>query len=427
VTLPLRAAPFITETLHPFFTNYFSEGWLEETQKKHVDGRFSPSSKTFDIAVAYGHCFGALRFVPTEAMAQNKPTAIQTTEEFPLIEPQIGNAEQAMIPGAQPKILVVPAESENTYRLAEKSEESTHIAKIVHRDYKYRHILQNELLATQIVQHLLPDDQVSEMKMAKVEDVPEEALVIKRFDRGPNGERISFFEFNQLLGKAADDKYDGAYSEMADYIYEHAGAGGKNGVQCELSDARKLFRRILAVLLIGNGDAHFKNFALMKKEGRFTLTPSYDLVSNSMYGVSRHDRFNQPALMLGGKHIYAMNAFDAKRLIMMAYEFQLQPEELLEDIDHFEKQIASIEAVITPYDALIPTVTKHFRESIKARWNGSFKNVRNVLRKKKPTNVFAYKTSRADAEASWTAADAPLPLGPQRSVEPSTPLPRPAP
>ena len=52
---------------------------------------------------------------------------------------------------------------------------------------------------------------------------------------------------------------------------------------CIPAEADRLLRRILACLLVGNTDAHFKNFAMFHTRDGLRLTPAYDLVAASVY------------------------------------------------------------------------------------------------------------------------------------------------
>jgi len=51
-------------------------------------------------------------------------------------------------------------------------------------------------------------------------------------------------------------------------------------------DVDRLFRRVLACILLGNNDAHAKNFGLLYTEEGFRLAPFYDIVAAALY-----DRF----------------------------------------------------------------------------------------------------------------------------------------
>jgi serine/threonine-protein kinase HipA len=67
LTLPLRAAPYVSRGLHPFFENLLPEGWLLEltTQKLKIS-----KDDAFGILVATcADCAGAVEILPAEGEA----------------------------------------------------------------------------------------------------------------------------------------------------------------------------------------------------------------------------------------------------------------------------------------------------------------------------------------------------------------------
>jgi len=91
--------------------------------------------------------------------------------------------------------------------------------------------------------------------------------VITRFDR--EGEhRIPFLSANTLLALPQDDP--GAYTLLADGIRQF-------GDEVE-KDLREIWRRLVFSLLASNFDDHLRNHGfLMKRAGRWALSPAYDL------------------------------------------------------------------------------------------------------------------------------------------------------
>ena len=80
------------------------------------------------------------------------------------------------------------------------------------------------------------------------------AYVVKRFDRLKNGSKLQQEYFQQLL--QTNDKYDGSYERIANFIKKHSDVPGL--------DLIRLFERALLFYAVGNGDAHLKNFSLLK-------------------------------------------------------------------------------------------------------------------------------------------------------------------
>jgi serine/threonine-protein kinase HipA len=48
-------------------------------------------------------------------------------------------------------------------------------------------------------------------------------------------------------------------------------------------DVARFFRRLVLFVLIGNCDAHLKNFSLLETEAGLRLSPAYDIVNTAFY------------------------------------------------------------------------------------------------------------------------------------------------
>jgi len=108
------------------------------------------------------------------------------------------------------------------------------------------------------------------------------AYIVRRFDRNPEtGEKLHQEDFCQLSGRSPDAnganyKYDASYEEVGELLYQFCPAAPV--------EALKLFRQIVFNYLIGNGDAHLKNFSLLEsRDGDMLLTPAYDLLSTGVH------------------------------------------------------------------------------------------------------------------------------------------------
>jgi hypothetical protein len=76
----------------------------------------------------------------------------------------------------------------------------------------------------------------------------------------------------------------------------------------------KLFARILAYILIGNTDAHLKNFAMFHDGTQLKLTPQYDVVA-SAYFIP----FKTLALEMNGKKNFDLNRIKPKDIVDFAF------------------------------------------------------------------------------------------------------------
>lgn len=108
------------------------------------------------------------------------------------------------------------------------------------------------------------------------------AYIVKRFDRDPiTGVKRSQEDFCQLSNRTRETrgrnyKYDGSYEEIGQILKRYCGS--------YTIEIEKLFRLIVFNYVIGNGDAHFKNFSLVPTPlGDFVLSPGYDLLNTNLH------------------------------------------------------------------------------------------------------------------------------------------------
>lgn len=102
------------------------------------------------------------------------------------------------------------------------------------------------------------------------------ALAVKRFDRAAEDRSVSVHieDFAQVRDVYPDDKYLGSMETVAALAYR-----GR-----DVRALREFARRLAFIVLIGNGDAHLKNWSLIYADRRVpSLSPAYDLVSTQVY------------------------------------------------------------------------------------------------------------------------------------------------
>lgn len=113
---------------------------------------------------------------------------------------------------------------------------------------------------------------------------------IKRFDRGPRGQKIAIEDFAQLSGHDRDTKYSYSMEKLAILLDRFC--------TFPLLEKANLFRRVLFNYITGNEDMHLKNFSLISYDEKVTLSPAYDLLNSTIImGNSREEI----ALPLNGK------------------------------------------------------------------------------------------------------------------------------
>jgi serine/threonine-protein kinase HipA len=148
----------------------------------------------------------------------------------------------------------------------------------------YPNIPQNENLCMTIAQKLgieTPPHALMELNDGTV------AYIVKRFDR-LNGAKIHQEDFMQILEK--EDKYKGSNEEIGAKISTMSDVPGL--------DTQLFYERVIFNFIIGNGDAHFKNYTMQYSDtGAARLSPVYDIVSSKLVISEEEDS----ALTINGK------------------------------------------------------------------------------------------------------------------------------
>ena len=86
-------------------------------------------------------------------------------------------------------------------------------------------------------------------------------------------------------------------------------------------------RRVVFNYLIGNGDAHGKNFSVLYHGKRATLAPSYDLLCTEIY----EDLARTCAMSIGGE--FSFDSITREHFRRMADECRIYPGAVLEESD----------------------------------------------------------------------------------------------
>lgn len=122
------------------------------------------------------------------------------------------------------------------------------------------------------------------------------ALLVRRFDRTPGKIRIHTEDLLQVLNKHPDDrtKYRAANAEWVGRLLR--------ALTPDDGDLTEFVRRLIFNALMGNGDAHLKNWMLRYEDPlRARLSPAFDLVSTIQYTETDQAEY---ALNIGRTKLY---------------------------------------------------------------------------------------------------------------------------
>lgn len=288
LSLPLRPERYTHGVVRPFIDGLLPEG--EPRQVLANDLRLARDD-TYGLIAALGRdCAGALVIQPADYPPPPSATVLTAA---PLTEPEldalvrnlrsaplgVGGTVRISLAGVQEKLALTRLPNGGWGRPTDGTP-STHILKP--EIDRFPQTVENEFFCLRLAHQLglrVPMVTMTTIGQRRV-------IVVERYDRRVHEdgsvERIHQEDFCQAMGVAPEKKYeqDGGPSLRAIAgILQSAAVGGS------LDD---LLRSVTLSVLVGNGDAHGKNYSLLHEPaGTLRLAPIYDVVSTMIYGDDR--------------------------------------------------------------------------------------------------------------------------------------------
>ncbi|CAI1692654.1 type II toxin-antitoxin system HipA family toxin [Serratia plymuthica] len=267
-----------SQRLPPVLSNLLPEGalrsWLAQSLKMHVDEEFSL------MAWAGANLPGALE---ARALAANEIPAWALTSrgELEAVQIDVGlDAQKFSLAGVQMKFSSL--RKDGRFNISSQVGADSWIIKTP--STVHRNVPANEYTAMRLAQAIgvdIPDIEL--VALGQLDNLPDIRLVdepyayaIRRFDRSESG-RVHTEDFAQLFELYAHDKYRGKnYEQIAAYLYDWGSD--------PLADVQQMARRLLANILLANGDAHVKNWSMIyPNQTGVRLSPAYDIVTTRVY------------------------------------------------------------------------------------------------------------------------------------------------
>ena len=192
-------------------------------------------------------------------------------------------AAKMSIQGVQPKLSVRLNIKEGKFEIVDKG--GKYILKPQH--HLYSQMPENEDVTMRLAEEIGLEIPLHGLVWSKDDTL---TYFIKRFDRkGQNG-KVPVEDFAQLAGLSRETKYNYSMEKVVDVINRYCTFPAIEKI--------KLFKLVIFNYLIGNEDMHLKNYSIITKDGKVTLSPCYDLV-NSTIEYEKQDE--EIALPLKGK------------------------------------------------------------------------------------------------------------------------------
>jgi serine/threonine-protein kinase HipA len=285
VSMLSQPIPYKGKVPRAFFDGLLPEG---ESRRMIAHDFNIKEENIFGLLKVLGRdCAGALVIVPEGEVPDEEgvPEPITDSKVAELIRnlhfAPLGVDEKVRVSlaGMQGKLLL--ARIDDGWGLPVNGAPSTHIIKPPHSTFP--NMVYNEAFCMRIAHHL--GVLTAEVEIEKFEGLP--ALVVKRYDRVHDNT-------NQVIRLHQED-FCQAHALSGIHKYEEKGGPSLQNCAKILSDWSEEAAQLECLLdivtlnvLVGNGDAHAKNFSLIHQDSMHRrLAPAYDVISTIWYeGVS---------------------------------------------------------------------------------------------------------------------------------------------
>lgn len=301
-SLPLQAEPFDDHQCRPFFAGLLPEGNL-----RRLIARQCQVSGQDDFALLDaigGECAGAVTFMPVGSQPPDadrgdvewldEPQLLALLDELPRRPMLAGRAGVRLsLAGAQDKLPVVF--DGRQIGLPKDGRPSTHILKPPIQAIRDSVLNEGFCLA-------LADAMQLATAQARIHTIADRhVLLVTRYDRGfdANGRpaRVHQEDFCQALGVVPEMKYQNEGGPDLGACFELL----RRMTRPSAPQILRFLDYVVFNALVGNHDAHAKNFSLLYANATPTLAPLYDVLSTAVYP----NLTPKMAMKLGGKYKFA--------------------------------------------------------------------------------------------------------------------------
>lgn len=266
LTMKCRNDAYNHGAIHPIFSQNLPEGFIRRYISEKL-ARYGKINDMYFLALQGANGIGALDFdagVNLPVVEQITLNDILSWQSKDKLFPQLLEKHylRGILSGVQPKVMI---NSEVQSRIAMQQQDL--IVKTY--DEEFPLLTVNEYVCMEAARHC----QLAPPKTYLSENL--ESYVIERFDK-VDGKRLAFEDFATLMGKQGDEKYNSSYESLLKAVRLYTGS---------IVQVKKAYKLIVFNCLIGNGDAHLKNFALQYTLGKtdIVLAPPYDITHTIIY------------------------------------------------------------------------------------------------------------------------------------------------
>ena len=328
ISLPLQDSPF-----SPLRTARFFDGLLPEGFTRRSVAQWMRVDEGNYLSILHGlgrECLGAIRVTEKEESSDASYERISSGHIRKLAAEGASRSTDLVIKshlslsGASGKVGLYYAADQDAWYLPHGTAASTHIVKQSH--VRLDGIVTNEQLSLMTAERCgisVPHSFIVNTDKGAENEI---LFATKRYDRPlsksaptinslPRPLRLHQEDFAQAIGIPASEKYERAGESHMRRMFDILRMYSANPVEDQL----KLWDIIVFNYLIGNTDAHIKNFSLLygPELNSIRLAPAYDIVSTVVYEQSTRDM----AFSIGG--VYSVDKIDEEAFRRAAKEIGL--------------------------------------------------------------------------------------------------------
>ncbi|MBC7540205.1 MAG: type II toxin-antitoxin system HipA family toxin [Bacteriovorax sp.] len=285
--------PIVTNfKLHPIFSNLLPEKELKKLAAQRLK---IADDNELEMLIGLGRDLPGSIVIRKLTKKEIPPYALEGAVEIEKIEPVLEvNDEEFSLAGIMMKFSMY--EENGIHRMSKRDHLGNWIVKTP--SITHKHVPLNEFTAMKLAEAV--GISIPEIKIIKMNDIiglpdikfgdEEYAFAIKRFDRNKKY-RIHSEDFAQIIERHPKDKYGKYnYATLANII--------KNKFPNPINELNEFFARLVVNLMIGNGDAHLKNWSVVYFDKiNPKLSDAYDIVFTRAYTTTD----NSIAFNIGGE------------------------------------------------------------------------------------------------------------------------------
>ena len=270
VSMPLTKRFYQHGALFPIFEMNIPEGYIRQRITEKLRKHIQVDDMLF-LALQGNAGIGCVTY-ETEGIEQEEAGAEKLAEilawegESDLFEELVSKyLLQSNISGVQPKIMVPEVTTD-----IEKGALVLPSLIIKSGDEEFPQIAINEYICMQLAKSCqieTPEFWLSDNQ---------QLFVMRRFDLNKDGSCRAMEDMAVLQGKSTNDKYRSSYESISKVL---------SYFSSNLNDDNQLlFKMLVHSCMVGNGDAHLKNFAMLYNDpDDMHLSPLYDVVNTQIY------------------------------------------------------------------------------------------------------------------------------------------------